>query len=335
MLAVSVLTIGMVIFGVAAHPSSAVAAALDAHSLTRVISFESNGTMTQHATTAATVGAFLQERGITAGPNDYVHPSVDQPLIDNLTIDYQPAVPVRLIMGKHSQTVVTAAVDVGALLEERGIALGKNDEVYPSLAVRIEPRSTIRIVRVAKWMQAEKRSIAMHTVRKIDFELPPGKTKVIASGKPGERDMMVRYTQRNGNVRKEIIASRIVRRPKDRVIAQGVGEYASFAQLAQRGLQKTSYIASSALDMVATAYTASCSGCSGFTASGARAGHGIVAVDPRVIPLGTKLYIPGYGMAVAGDTGGAIHGNRIDLGFDSMGDALRFGRRVISVYKLK
>jgi 3D (Asp-Asp-Asp) domain-containing protein len=60
-----------------------------------------------------------------------------------------------------------------------------------------------------------------------------------------------------------------------------------------------------------------------------------VAVDPRVIPLGTRLYIPGYGWAIAGDTGGDIVGNRIDLGFDSLRGAMEFGRRDITVYRLK
>ena len=87
--------------------------------------------------------------------------------------------------------------------------------------------------------------------------------------------------------------------------------------------------------MVATAYTAGCSGCSGITASGRPAGHGVVAVDPNVIPLGTHMYIPGYGHAVAGDTGGSIRGRRIDLGFNSSGEANRFGRRPITVYLIK
>jgi 3D (Asp-Asp-Asp) domain-containing protein len=149
------------------------------------------------------------------------------------------------------------------------------------------------------------------------------------------REMMVRYTQRNGRLRKQIVASHILRKPKDRVIEQGIGEWAAFAEFAKRGLQKTSYIASNAVSMVATAYTAGCAGCSGWTATGERAGHGIVAVDPRVIPLGTKLYIPGYGPAIAGDTGGAIRGDRIDLGFNSLSDALRFGRRTVKVYELQ
>ena len=79
----------------------------------------------------------------------------------------------------------------------------------------------------------------------------------------------------------------------------------------------------------------------GITASGMKAGPGVVAVDPKVIPLGTKLYIESmdstkdYGYAVAGDTGGAIKGNRIDLFFFSSSDVRRFGRRNVRVKVLK
>ena len=63
--------------------------------------------------------------------------------------------------------------------------------------------------------------------------------------------------------------------------------------------------------------------------------HGIIAVDPHVIPYGTRVYIPGYGFAVAGDTGGAIVGNRIDLFMDSYHDAISFGRRNVEMYILE
>jgi 3D (Asp-Asp-Asp) domain-containing protein len=72
----------------------------------------------------------------------------------------------------------------------------------------------------------------------------------------------------------------------------------------------------------------------GITASGMRAGYGVVAVDPRVIPLGTRVYVPGYGAAVAGDTGSAIKGYRIDLGFATYGEAVNYGRRTVTVYVL-
>jgi len=88
------------------------------------------------------------------------------------------------------------------------------------------------------------------------------------------------------------------------------------------------------LRMLATGYCpcARCCGKStGITASGLPAGKGVVAVDPKVIPLGTKLYIAGYGEAIAGDTGGNIVGNRIDLGFDSHSQALSWGKRWVIV----
>ena len=86
--------------------------------------------------------------------------------------------------------------------------------------------------------------------------------------------------------------------------------------------------------MEATAYLPSDGGGSGITASGMAARHGVVSVDPDVIPLGTRLYIPGYGMAVAADTGGAINGERIDLCMEDYTDAINFGRRDVEVYIL-
>ena len=86
--------------------------------------------------------------------------------------------------------------------------------------------------------------------------------------------------------------------------------------------------------MEATAYIPSDGGGSGITASGIPAARGCVAVDTSVIPLGTRLFIPGYGIAIAADTGGAIYGNRVDLCMDTYGEAMAFGRRTVEVYVL-
>lgn len=87
-------------------------------------------------------------------------------------------------------------------------------------------------------------------------------------------------------------------------------------------------------NMEATAYLPGDGNGSGITATGMVATRGVVAVDPGVIPLGTRVYIPGYGEAVAGDTGGAIRGNRVDLCMESYGEAMQFGRRAVEVYIL-
>lgn len=106
---------------------------------------------------------------------------------------------------------------------------------------------------------------------------------------------------------------------------------------------KTASVAASApaepagrtLIVSATAYTASCTGCSGITATGinlkANPGLKVIAVDPNVIPLGSKVYVEGYGYAVAGDTGGAIKGNKIDLFMAKQSSAIAFGRQQVKV----
>ncbi|OGY31116.1 MAG: hypothetical protein A3A57_01850 [Candidatus Woykebacteria bacterium RIFCSPLOWO2_01_FULL_41_12] len=87
------------------------------------------------------------------------------------------------------------------------------------------------------------------------------------------------------------------------------------------------------LRVFATSYDKNCNGCNSTTATGLPTGYGVVAVDPKVIPLGTKLYIPGYGTAVAGDTGGNIKGNKIDLGFDNIKTGW-WSSRFVDVYVL-
>ena len=89
--------------------------------------------------------------------------------------------------------------------------------------------------------------------------------------------------------------------------------------------------------MEATAYTPDLNGYgTGYTATGVKAAEGQIAVDPRVIPLGSKVYVEGYGYAVATDTGGAIRGNRIDVVIEGMDRAYQFGRRHgVKVYVLE
>lgn len=93
------------------------------------------------------------------------------------------------------------------------------------------------------------------------------------------------------------------------------------------------------LTVEATAYTASCNGCSGVTATGvdlnANPGAKVISVDPSVIPLGSKVYVEGYGYATAADTGGAINGNKIDVFIPSYDEAVQWGRKQVKVTVLE
>lgn len=335
-LAVSVLTAGFVTAGFLTHPTPAFAGSGVIAASSHVVTFDSLGSVSQHVTSSQTVGEFMRERGIVVGPRDYLEPAADTPLSDRMTITYRAAERVTVVTAHHREAIVTTADDVGSMLEEAGIALNEFDEVQPALDDRVPANGIVRITRVLKWQRAERRAIPPKVVRRLDFSLAPGATKVLSKGAPGTREVMVSFVQRNGgDITARVVHSHVLITPRPRILAVGAGEYDAFIHFEHSGIERTSREVASALDMVATAYTAECAGCSGITAIGRPAGHGIVAVDPRVIPLGTRLYIPGYGFAIAGDTGGAIQGNRIDLGFNSLSDALRFGRREVMVYRLK
>ncbi len=188
---------------------------------------------------------------------------------------------------------------------------------------------------VVTWQRLEHRSLQPEIITRFSPALAPGRSKLVARGRRGLVDVRMEYSQRDGGpVRRHKLWSIMVRKSTPRVVMQGMSP-GTLAAFEARGLIQMASLARSALLMLATAYTADCAGCGGMTAIGRRAGFGIVAVDPRVIPLGTRLFIPGYGLAIAGDTGGDIVGNRIDLGFDSLRGAILFGRRDITVYRLK
>ncbi|MBV8285230.1 MAG: DUF348 domain-containing protein [Candidatus Eremiobacteraeota bacterium] len=339
-LVVALLTAVFVWAGFVTHPSAAFASAGDGATAAPLaphsVTLEANGAPVQTTSDAATVGDFLRERNLSVGPHDYVYPDQDVPLSDGLAVTYRAAVSVTIETAHDRVAVTSSADDVGSLLEEENIRLDAGDRVQPPLDAALPANGVVRIVHVVAWQRTERSAIEPQTIHRLDFSITPGSSRVLARGSRGEREDVVRFERLDGGpVTRTVVSSHVLRKARPQIVADGIDEYEAFARMEQRGVERTAYLAESALQMVATAYTAGCYGCSGITAIGRPAGHGIVAVDPSVIPLGTRLFIPGYGLAIAGDTGGAIRGLRIDLGFNSERDALLFGRREVTVYRLK
>jgi len=119
------------------------------------------------------------------------------------------------------------------------------------------------------------------------------------------------------------------------VTATSTNNTASKENASEATATSTNNTASKEIIVEASAYTASCEGCSGITATGinlkTNPNAKVISVDPTVIPLGSKVYVEGYGEAIAGDTGGAIKGNRIDVFFPSQQDAINFGVKQLKV----
>ncbi|MBM7577895.1 LysM peptidoglycan-binding and 3D domain-containing protein [Jeotgalibacillus terrae] len=117
--------------------------------------------------------------------------------------------------------------------------------------------------------------------------------------------------------------------------AQNSGQTQSTEGVQGTGGEAPSSDAVQEMTVTATAYTAYCAGCSGVTATGidlrANPNQKVIAVDPNVIPLGSRVWVEGYGEAIAGDTGGAIKGNKIDLFIPSQQDALNYGVQTVDI----
>jgi 3D (Asp-Asp-Asp) domain-containing protein len=335
--AVSVLSLGLLLpFGAGAFPDRAIAIVTNAaaQAPAKHIAFVNGAVRENVETRTATIEGFLHERGITPAAGDSVSLPLDAAVADGATIAYRPAVPVQLVVDGVSRSVRSAAPTVGDLLTAERLGPVLNDTVVPSPKSAVAANSVIRVTHATSWLEHRRTAIAPPLVHKYDVRLKAGTRRVVDPGTPGSKETMIEVLQPNRSVapHRVFLAARVLRFPRAKVVAEGVGDYSALAGVARRGMTGTVRLADAALQMVATAYTPACTGCSGITATGRPAGHGIVAVDPHYIPLGTHLYIPGYGHALAGDTGGAIVGNRIDLGFESNRDARRFGRRPIVVY---
>jgi uncharacterized protein YabE (DUF348 family) len=301
-----------------------------------MVTIVADGAESTFYTQARTVGDLLAERGLAPAPSDYVSAALTDPVSDGTRLVIRTAIPVRIAVGTATRTVRTADADVADLLRDQHVRVGRSDLVEPDPSSPLQTNETVRVVRVASWTAHERREIAPQTIERTDASLAAGKTETIADGTAGIRDTVVRFTRHDDDApQRTVLASRIIREPRARILVRGLATYSSLARLATQGFESAVHMAGSALHMIATAYTANCAGCSGITASGVRAGFGIIAVDPSVVPLGTKVFIPGYGRAVAGDTGGAIVGHRVDLGFDSETAAMNFGRRPVKLYILR
>ena len=158
-----------------------------------------------------------------------------------------------------------------------------------------------------------------------------GQTDVARQGQAGVLERTYKVTYRdNVPVAYRYQGRRVVKSPVDMIIDAGYTDRAAMAMPSRSGL----YTRAREIDMVATGYSPMEGSATGRCANGMRAGYGVVAVDPRLIPLGSKLFVEGYGYAFAGDTGGAIKGRRIDLGQNTYHAASMVGRRKVHVYVL-
>lgn len=232
------------------------------------------------------------------------------------------------LAGKKLGTFVTTSTTVGAFLDERKVALSAWDEPNVSVNENITQNMSIVIDKVEQRIKKETKKIKFVTKEEKDNTLEEGKKKVTTVGKLGFEEYQVVALYKNGKL--------LVKDGKPVVTRTLINKVAPITEIVKLGTKKVvqealGSISGEAMTFESTAYTSYGS----HTATGTTPHKGTIAVDPSVIPLGTKLYVEGYGYGVAEDTGGAIKGHIIDLYFTSEADCIKWGRRDVKVHIVK
>lgn len=236
------------------------------------------------------------------------------------------------VKGKESK-VSTFKTTVKDLLIENNIEYDENDIITPSLDSKLEDNMDIKLIVVTEDTIIEKEEIPYEVKTVDDKTLLKGKTKVSQEGKVGEKELTYKATYHDGKLVEKILQEEhISKEATEKIVKKGTKEEIVVASRSQTSRNNNSKVQTASsgkyMKVVATAYAGDT-----ITATGTKPKWGTIAVDPRVIPYGTKVYIPQFNMTfVAEDCGGAIKGNKIDIFMNSNSECRTWGRRTIDIY---
>ncbi len=269
-------------------------------------------------TPARTVGEALWQAGFRLTRADAVQPSLNTPVTAGLTITVQLARPITVQADGAILSARAQANTVGEALAEAGVPLFGLDYAVPAADQPLPADGALRVVRVHEETLIEQTLIRRETVYQALPEADIDTVQTLQAGADGVQRRSVRARYEDGlEVSRTPASDVLVQAMQPRIIGYGT-------RITPRTVETTDGVIEywRAYTVYATSYSPSRAGVAptarnfGLTASGQRLTKGLVAVDPRYIPLGTRLYIPGYGFAVAADTGGGVKGRFIDLGYD-------------------
>ncbi|EIP0682152.1 resuscitation-promoting factor [Listeria monocytogenes] len=303
----------------------------------RQITINDNGTKKDVWSTKTNVADLLKDENITTRPQDVLNVALDTKLKDGLKVNIDRAIQLSLQNGTKKDTVWTTKTKVSDLLAEKNIKLDQDDRVSPAKDSNLKEKMTVEVTYVNSKAEKKNEQVKFETVYKEDDSLKKGVEKVVQEGKNGEKVVEYKVTFENGKEKKrDVIKENVTSNKTDKVVVRGTKEKVVATQVSNSSSSASSSSSSAPSSggktyrMESTAYSGG-----GITAYGinlsANPGLKVIAVDPRVIPLGSKVWVEGYGEAIAGDTGGVIKGNIVDVYFPNESQCYSWGRRMVTV----
>ncbi len=252
-----------------------------------------------------------------------------------MDIGVEKAFPVHVNVGGKQQQVWTTSTTVADFLKQQGIQLGQLDRIEPSLHEMVKEQMTICVVRVKKRHRCSGRTRRLCRGDKTGRLIAERRAARHSAWRKRDGSKTYEVTLENGKeTARKLIAAKTLKESKARIVAIGTKTVRS-AAAPDRPSSRGSDHAAKEFYVTATAYTAYCAGCSGITSTGINLRKNpsakVIAVDPSIIPLGSKVYVEGYGYAIAADTGSGIRGYKIDVFFPERSDAFRWGRKRVKI----
>lgn len=258
-------------------------------------------------TAAATLGEALEEAGLALSLNDRFSLPLETPLTGDLTVHWTPARALTVHVDGREVTIRSAAETVGEALAEAGYPLTGLDTSRPAPDAPLPEDGQIHIIRVVETITTTPKILPYSKRIELSADLELDQIQLLQSGEPGLAIVRIRTRSEDGvPVAETTEAETVVRPPQDQVTLYGTRVVMKTAVV--DGITITYW---RALPFYATSYHPVTSD---ITASGKRVRIGLAGIDPRYIPYGTQMYVPGYGYAEAADTG-AISGRWIDLAY--------------------
>lgn len=288
------------------------------------------------------VADVLRDANLTLGANDVTTPAADKTITGKNPLVVTRRFKVTLAADGETKDVVVPKGSVQDALKSLNVTLGENDTVNQELTRPVHENMPITVNRVEFRDVTVEEPVAFETVTKQDNALAKGKIQVETQGENGSQSVMKRQRLVDGKVADELVLKTVVtKQPKQQVKRVGTKAKSAVASVGTNGTltdqngKQLRY--SRVLTGKCSAYTGG-----GTTSTGRPAAFGLVAVNPKIIPYGTKLYIASpngkvvYGYAIAADTGGGVMKGRIiaDLYYDTYEQCKQIGLRNMNVYIL-